>query len=76
MAEALGMVQMRRRGLFRGCCRPVSPKLVLAQMAAPVPEIFFVQATKGNSSRQYTDGDYAQISFGMNYFSEMADFFL
>jgi hypothetical protein len=39
MAEALGKVHARRRGLVRQWWWPEGPKLVFDQMAAPVPEI-------------------------------------
>jgi hypothetical protein len=39
MAEALGTVHTRGRGLLRGRWSPVGPKLVFDQMAEPVPEI-------------------------------------
>jgi hypothetical protein len=39
MAETLGTVDTRRRGLLRGWWWPVGPKLIFEQTAAPVPEI-------------------------------------
>jgi hypothetical protein len=39
MAETMGMVNTRGRGLFRGWWRPVDSKLVSDQTAAAVPEI-------------------------------------
>jgi hypothetical protein len=39
MAEALGIVHMRGKGLLQGCWWPVCPKLIFDQMAKPVPEI-------------------------------------
>jgi hypothetical protein len=39
MAEALGTVHTHRMRLLGGCWWLVGPKLVLDQMAAPVPEI-------------------------------------
>jgi hypothetical protein len=39
MAEALGMRHKCGRGLLWGWWWPLGPKLVLNQMAAPVPEI-------------------------------------
>jgi hypothetical protein len=39
MAEALGTVHMRGRGLLQQCWFPVGPKLVSDQMATAVPEI-------------------------------------
>jgi hypothetical protein len=39
MAEMLEMVNAHERGLLWGWQLPVGPKLVLDQMAAPVPKI-------------------------------------
>jgi hypothetical protein len=39
MAEALGTVHTRGRGLLQGWWWPIGPKLVFDKMAVPVPEI-------------------------------------
>jgi hypothetical protein len=53
IAEALGTVHTHERGLLQGQWWPIGPKLILDQMAAPVPEIGDGSMYKGTACLLY-----------------------